>query len=787
MGDETNTSSLQTLQLEPEQLNAPRLLRTAAAPAQPGVLDDIIAPAQAPSADELPILDETPAQAGDLFWVGDSTAYFVPAAVIPARSAKSRTPAVFLKPDDDVAEAWRLVVWLDLVRPEGVPPEATPLPLTDFAGEFTSALAGAGAAFTATELAPPDPSVLHRIALAARVDPARAADALRSDPAAAVTVTAAAHHARYAGVDEQERERRTREAVRIIMFTDNFTEQVEPPPTPEQLEMYRTMHLQRLQKIVSLLSGLPWMDDEGRQVLAAAGTDMQEVEIITLDIINRQAAAPPGNAAVRTTVRLGPGGAPVSLFLPVSNRPNQAIYLPWNRRLGDLTGGVDPDSAWLDTGEGMWQASPVPNEYNVLPNEYRLAFDAERGTPAMSVLLVQAAGTAGAAPQWKVRVRFRLLPWLDPVALERLRRQVADVEGCAYPELVVGNLGGATFDVSSWLSDLGGDTVAAQGGTLEVDPRGFELVLDCSMEFYTLLARLLAPGPGGGTGSGVEGRVVFSLRTSRDDGAVSRREVPVRIRLDQPDDGFLVAEQVDAAFPDPSACPPSWTPSLYCKVRAPAGVHADIGGVVATMLVLDPATGLPAESAPATVEPAAFTVGGDPSLVRVPQPDPPQQVPQAGPGEVLLRLRPQPAAAVDPRQVGLLAVDFTGVKVHLEPAAVLERVHELGTSTGLVTSVDISCYLLKHPESLPPALADMYGVDVEIRSGGADPITVTLDRDRPEGTAAVPFGFADLVRGGRPDQPRFEYRRRNLRPQGAGEYSPWQPFSGRSLHVTPVA
>lgn len=779
MGDETNTSSLQTMRLEPEQLSGPRLLRTAAAAAQPGMFDAATAAPEIPPVEQLPVLDQAPARAGEVFFVGDSTAYYVPAAVIPTRSAKSRTPAVFL--DVDEADVWRLVVWLDLVRPEGAPPEAIPLPLTEVNGVLTSAVSGVGGPFTAvTHLAPPDPSVPHRVALALTVNPGKAADALRSDPTAAITVTATAHHSRLNPNSEQEWELRKNEAMRIIMFTDLFWEK--PDASPEELETYRTMHAQRMQKVVSLLAQLPWMDDEGRRVLTEAATDTQDAQIITLDIVNRLASAPAGPVAQHTTVRLGPDGGPVSLFLPPSHRPNQAIYHRWNRRIGDLTGGVDQDTAWLDTGEGMWQASPVPNEYYVLPHEYRLAFDAERGMPAMNVLMVTASGGVEAPPeQWKVRVRFRLLPWLDPVALERLRAQIADVEGAAYPELVVGNLGGATFDVSTWLAGLGGGAAAAEGGTLEVDPRGFELVLDCSMEFYNLLGRLLTSGPG--SGSTVEGRVVFHLRTSTE--GTSRREVPVRIRLDRPDDGFLVAEQVTAAFPDPSTWPPGWTPPLYCKVRAPGGVRADIGGVVATMLVLDPATGVPAESVAAVADPPAFSIGDPAAAPPVPQPDPPQQPPQVGAGEVLLRLKLKPGTTVDPRQVGMLAVDFTAVKVHLSAATVLTRVHELGASTGLVTQINLRCYQLKHPENLPPELADMFGLDVEIRRGTAEPVTITLVRDEPEGVVDVPFGFADLVAGMKPDQPRFEYRRRVLLPRGAGEYTPWKSFAGRDLHITP--
>jgi hypothetical protein len=95
--------------------------------------------------------------------------------------------------------------------------------------------------------------------------------------------------------------------------------------------------------------------------------------------------------------------------------------------------------------------------------------------------------------------------------------------------------------------------------------------------------------------------------------------------------------------------------------------------------------------------------------------------------------------------VSSLALDFTGVTVRLDPAVMLEPVHQLGTSTGLVARVDVSSYQLKHPESLPPELADMFGIDVEVRRGSADAVTVSLNRDAPEASLDLPFGFSDLV------------------------------------------
>lgn len=774
MGDPKDVSSLQTVTLEPALLGGAirrRRLTGGARPALPAA-PPVVEP---PPVAELPVFGESPARAGDVRTAADGTVHFVPAMVIPTRSARKKTPAVFLAVEHD-SDTWRLVVWIDLVRPQGVPEDARPLPLTGIAGSFVSAVPGAATSFTeVADLPVPDPAVLRRVALAARVDPARVADALRSDQTAAVTLSATAHHSFVVSVDATERNRRLSEAAQVAFKVPKV-----PPlgrtPSFEDAERHEERLQNRHRLIMNGLRSLSWLDADVR---AQIGDDQAEAMRLIHELLERQTSGPSSPVPRQAQVDLGA----VTAFLPTSNRPNRAVYYQWNTVSGtDLTAGIDPDSVWLDGAAGMWQASPLPNEYYILPHEYRLAFDAERALPAMSVLL-QSQGADSAV--WKVRVRFRLLPWLDPVAAQQLREEIAEAEGAAYPELVVGNVDGVTFDVSTWLAGLGGDTVAAQGGTLTVDPRGFELVLDCSMQFYALLVRLLAPAAG--VSSGVEGRVVFNLRTSADEATPSaRREVPVRIRLDRPDDGFLTVAQVDAGFPDPAAWPQGWTPPLYCRVGVPAGMRVDVGGVVAALAVLDPVTGIPVDSATATADPATFSIGEAAVPATAPRPDPPQQAPQVAAGEVLLRLAQTAAPPIDPRQVGLIAVDFTGVTVRLDPAAVLERVHELGTSTGLVIHVELRCYQLKHPEALPPELADLFAVEVECRRGTAPPVTVTLDRDRPESGVDIPFAFADLVAGLWSDQPQFEYRCRNQATRGTGEFSAWQPFSGKDLHVRPV-
>ncbi|MEU4878422.1 hypothetical protein [Streptomyces sp. NPDC021608] len=723
MSDEAEAPHLETLDLDPGLAGATGQTLTATGETfEPGLLNDLMARRAAPEPDRIPLVSTAPQEPGEVV-SGARGDYFVPVATLPARSKRSRTPAVFLEADDQ--GRWSLLVWIDLVRPDTAPAEARPIPLSDLTAVLTTTDEQSTVTFTSvTDLPTPDPGVVRRLALAAEVDAAVTADTLQNDMNAAIVVNGTLSYR--------------------VWDNETLTGEILPEPSPE--------------------------DEAAMEV---SGSSML----------------------------LGAGGGGIAAYLPTSDKPNRPIYYHWNFKNGaGADQGLDPDNVWIDSPAGLWQPSPLPNQYFVLPSEYRLAFDMERGTPAMSVLLVRpdAVPDAAADPDqaWKVRVRFKMVPWLDPQSMERLREVIAEEEGIAYPQLVLGGYASATFDESSWLQDLGGKTLGTEAGNTAIDARGFELVQDCSMEYYTLLARLLAPASG--TATGVEGRVVLMLRRSPDDTAKVQRDIPVKIRLDRPDDGFLTTEQITAPFPDAATWPAGWTPPFYAKVHSPSTVRADVAGVVAALLVNDPLTGVPVDRARVAATPAAFSLGGsDAAPVQPPAEAPPPAPagapafqpppnPPVGNGEVLLRLTQAEAEPVDPRLVSSVALDYTGVTVKIDPAVMLERVHELGMSTGLMSRVNVSSYQLKHPESLPPELADVFGIDVEIRRGSAQPVTVSLTRDAPEATSDIPFGFSDLVADLHPDQPKFEYRRRNLATKGTGAFSAWESVVGRNLLVTPV-
>jgi peptidoglycan hydrolase-like protein with peptidoglycan-binding domain len=163
------------------------------------------------------------------------------------------------------------------------------------------------------------------------------------------------------------------------------------------------------------------------------------------------------------------------------------------------------------------------------------------------------------------------------------------------------------------------------------------------------------------------------------------------------------------------------------------------------------------------------------------QPPPP---PPAGPGELVLAL--STTAAVDPASIGALALGFGGVTLRMSATAVLEKVHRLAATTTEGASIHVRSFQLAHPENLPPDLGGLYGLEVQIKRGDRQPVTAYLTTEEPDKTVMLTLLINDLVAGVDPQQPTFDWRRRNMTAAGAGEFAAWETVTGRELFVTPV-
>jgi hypothetical protein len=82
-------------------------------------------------------------------------------------------------------------------------------------------------------------------------------------------------------------------------------------------------------------------------------------------------------------------------------------------------------------------------------------------------------------------------------------------------------------------------------------------------------------------------------------------------------------------------------------------------------------------------------------------------------------------------------------------------------------------------------MADLYGIEVQIRLGTRPAVTAYLTRTEPDKTVDLKLLIGDFVGGADPRQPRFDWRR------PSGHLRHWRvprgrPITGRELFVTPA-
>ena len=440
---------------------------------------------QATSVGGAPVLTEAPAAVDRTYAGADGQAYFVPEAVIPPKSKSSPTPAVFI---DHEPQRWVLRVTVDLRRNAAVPETAVMLPISDLALTLSAQSLGATPILfgTITEVPPPDATVLRRVEAVAEIDRDRIATALKNDSTAVFLVSASVHYAE-PGVAEPElpgpraewpvdvvvRDHRTRDAMSGGVRVSSGIER-------GSIARLRTRSALRVEPTALVAQRVDVTD----QLVADASRVWR---------FGRRPYRPQPASPTARTLTVGLTGAAgwSAHFPPTSGRTGRST--PWSTAGWGSTSGSD----WQFSPAGAWRDTGIPGRYYLLPTEFRLAFDAEQQQPAMNVLLVEKPVEAGApaGSAYRVRVRFSIVPWFDPAAVEALRQTIVDIEGITFPEFEIGGDLGATSHSTALLQDLGGATVTSDGG-LAVDTRGFEYVVEGTLEYYTLITKLLAPTAG---------------------------------------------------------------------------------------------------------------------------------------------------------------------------------------------------------------------------------------------------------------------------------------------------
>ena len=205
------------------------------------------------------------------------------------------------------------------------------------------------------------------------------------------------------------------------------------------------------------------------------------------------------------------------------------------------------------------------------------------------------------------------------------------------------------------------------------------------------------------------------------------------------------------------------------RITNPIPYPVTVGALRTSLLVVDDTLPTPIGAVAADATPSTFTVAAAADGVA---------------GTIEVELAAQQADL--PPLYGGVGVGFLGVDVDIDPDTVLAKAHDLGASADLSSTVEVRSYQLEHPDVLPEPLADVFGVEVQLRRGEAEPVTIFLTRDQPGSTVQVSFSLADIIAGARPEQPKFSWRRRNLAGKGTGEWSEWETIIGRQLFISPT-
>jgi hypothetical protein len=681
----------------------------------------------------------------------DGTTYFVPRAVVRSRNNNRQVPDVFFDAHDD---ACSLSVGLNLMRPDGVPDDAIAL-LPD---ELTVRLvptSGQPIAFDSVQVEPAsgaDPKIAQSLVCVTAVDRNSAPGIMRTDVGAYFDVSGQIHY----------------------RFKPAGDGQSQPPPAGGG---FRGIALGKIGAFMRTDAAIGTAPSTNQRPPTAIPTGYAAFRVVDVGRYSVPSSGPPPPApapdvvATRVTLcdaeRRGVGG-----YFPTDNPHNRPIYV----KVLDV--GGDTSAIFEPTPNGYVEPAPTPNEYYIIPDSFQLALDPNTGLPAMSVLLVSTPATDGTTPTYTVRIRFNVAPVLDAARISALRSSLRQTDEVAYADLKIGGYTKATFSPSRLFQGLGQNVVGADASAaITVDAaNGFELVMDCSLELYTLLTKLLV------SGDGLQGRVTITIPTAAN--ATFDVDVPVKLTLTKPA-ATALRVTLDPGSNVGSGHPCILTVTNTCSARVTAGQ------IFPTLLLMDqnmpyPASASVVDAQPSTVD---LEAAGETTIVLLAKPE-------TSAGEVGLHIGGL-HIGIDPTSGKIdvsspqlppwsaVAVDFGSVQINFDPNNVLATIHELAGASGLSSTVRVRCFALAHIDQLPGDLANkLVGIHVQLQRADK-PIDAFLTADQSQQDVQLALSFSDLVAGLSPTQPSFQWRQANMYAGSTGPWSDWTQNTGTQLFVVP--
>lgn len=433
-----------------------------------------------------------------------------------------------------------------------------------------------------------------------------------------------------------------------------------------------------------------------------------------------------------------------------SDEQNQPIYR-------SLHGKVDLDETWRHGEAGWVRVSEFPNTVNRLPDDMRLAWNVELGSPYFVPTLHRTS-----TGEMRVRVLLRLAPWQDPRQLVMVRR-IVDMPAA---HIIIGEVESSTLR-------LGGsfpEELAVIGDPSAPAPlTGLDLTLDLSLAYYQLFCKQIAGLVG------VPGTVDVVLSTPpADEGATPVPEtthVDVALRLDRVTD-----------LPCTVSLPDELSPATLTVTNA-SGVDMTIGGASVTLLQVDEHSVVPVDSYPGTCTsafPVTLAAGAsvDVSIgpVAAPEGDPEPAADPPGEGS---------APPAHPALIwnGVL-VELLDKRLVVTPDALLQHVHELAGASDMQRDITVSSPVFS-TGTLPTGWANLASLEVEVTPPGVPATSVVLSLTAPTKMVPAPVTLQDIVTGAPGGISSVSYRVRNNYLDHQGKWSKPQEQSGTDLVVYP--
>jgi hypothetical protein len=399
--------------------------------------------------------------------------------------------------------------------------------------------------------------------------------------------------------------------------------------------------------------------------------------------------------------------------------------------------GEPLEAEWTSGPNGWLRRAEFPNTVYRLPDQVRLAFNADLGVPHVLPTLYR-----DDAGEPKVRVVMQLRPWHDPAALV----EIGDVLGTA-PDIVSGGYEKATLTFTGAFPD---EIRALAGATTEITLESTtEVTLDLTVEFYNFLTQLLT-GP-----IGVTGTVSVTLgQITGPDGTTTQpivRQVPVRLSL-----GLPAALPLEVSVPVDAVSPAEVT------VTNKSGAAASVGGCEPRLLQFDANSVLPLE---------VFRARSTGTFPLALPPGATAQIPVA------------PVDADGARLWNAVLARLTDVRLELDPHDALDRIYEVAPTGTVSWRLDLDCPPLASSPG-PAKFTSLVAIDVRVTRPDGRTETAHLTRGNAAVALTMKRTLAELAASaGSIDT--FTYVVRNLYEDHPGKWGEAQQGEGTSYTIYP--